>query len=157
MEGNPPRRRSGRWLATRVQRKGLRPRFAAYAIVSFWAVAIIVFGVLERLVDPETYDNVWLAMWWGIQTVTTVGYGDVVPGQTAGKVLAAFLMIGGLSLLAVVTAAITSGFVSRAEADRRAAGEDPVMQQLKQLTAELGDLRADFARRERRSDTGSPS
>ncbi len=50
-------------------------------------------------------------MWWPIETVTTVGYGDIVPDQTVGKVIAGFLMLDELSLLAVVTAAVTSGFV----------------------------------------------
>jgi voltage-gated potassium channel len=50
-----------------------------------------VFGVVERLVDPKTFHNVWLEMWWAIETVTTVGYGDVVPNQTAGKIIAGFL------------------------------------------------------------------
>jgi voltage-gated potassium channel len=54
-------------------------------------------------------------VWWAIETVTTVGDGDVVPDQTEGKVIAGFLMLGGLSLLSVITATITSGFVSRAE------------------------------------------
>ena len=56
-------------------------------------------------------------MWWAIQTVTTVGYGDVVPGSTAGKVIATFLMLGGLSLFAVVTGAITSAFVAQRQKD----------------------------------------
>ena len=43
------------------------------------AVAIVIFGVVERLVDPDTFDTVWDGMWWATQTVTTVGYGDVVP------------------------------------------------------------------------------
>ena len=68
----------------------MRPRFAAYLIIAFWAVAVVAFGVIERLVDPDSFDNVWLGMWWAIQTVTTVGYGDVVPGSTAGKVIATF-------------------------------------------------------------------
>jgi hypothetical protein len=51
-------------------------------------------------------------------------------------------MLGGLSLLSVVTAAITSGFVSRSEARRRAAGEDPVMQKLDDLAAELRNVKA---------------
>jgi alpha-N-arabinofuranosidase len=76
-------------------------------IVAIWSLWVIVFGVIEHLIDPGTFDNVWLGMWWGIETVTTVGYGDVVPGETAGKVIATFLMLGGLSLFAVVTAAIT--------------------------------------------------
>ena len=107
-----------RWLDNRLGRAGLRPRDAAYMIGAFWAIAVVIFGVVERLIDPKTFHSVWLGMWWAIETVTTVGYGDVVPSQTAGKVIAGFLMLGGLSLLSVVTAAITSGFVSRAEARR---------------------------------------
>jgi voltage-gated potassium channel len=108
-------------LDRRLGRKGLRPRDAAYLIGAFWAIAVVVFGVVERLIDPKTFHSVWLGMWWAIQTVTTVGYGDIVPNQTAGKVIAGFLMLGGLSLLSVVTAAITSGFVP----GRRPAGEPP--------------------------------
>ena len=143
-----------RWLADRVQRSGMRPRNAAYIVVSFWAVAIVVFGVIERLVDPDTFDNVWLGMWWGIQTVTTVGYGDIVPGSTAGKAIASFLMLGGLSILALVTGAITSAFVARAEADRRAAGEDPVMLRLEDVTTQLAAIKAQLASLERGSDAG---
>lgn len=133
----PPSRRSEQWLEKRIERKGLRPRDAAYLIGMFWAIAVLAFGVVERLVDPNTFHSIWLGMWWAVETVTTVGYGDIVPGQTAGKIIAAFLMLGGLSLIAVVTAAITSGFVSRADAQRQAAGEDPVMQKLEEIAAEL--------------------
>lgn len=135
-----------RWLDRRLGRQGMRPRDAAYLIGAFWAVAVVVFGVVERVIDPKTFHNVWLGMWWAIETVTTVGYGDVVPDQTAGKVIAAFLMIGGLSLLSVVTAAITSGFVSRAENRRRATGDDPVLQKLDQLGAELQAIRSELER-----------
>src|SRR5262249_14445505 len=110
MERNRRGVRVERWMERRVERMGLRPRDAADLLASFWALAVVVFGVLERIVDPKTFGSVWLGMWWAIQTVTTVGYGDVVPDQAVGKVIAAFLMLGGLSLLAVVTAAVTSGF-----------------------------------------------
>ena len=46
--------------------------------------------------------------------MTTVGYGDVVPQSTAGRIVGSVLMLGGLSLLAIVTAVITSAFVSGA-------------------------------------------
>jgi voltage-gated potassium channel len=131
----------GRRLEKRIDRKGLRPRYAAYVIVAFWTFAIVVFSVVERLIDPETFDSIWLAMWWATQTVTTVGYGDVVPQQTAGKVIAAFLMLGGLSMVAVVTAVITSAFVTRAQAARREAGDDPVMRKLEAIEADLARLR----------------
>jgi voltage-gated potassium channel len=86
---------------------------------------VVVFGVVERLVDPGTFGNVWIAMWWAMQTVTTVGYGDIVPGHTAGKVIGSFLMLGGLSLYAVITGAVASAFVARAgRAHGGAAGSD---------------------------------
>jgi len=147
MEGQPPLRPLGQRFQKRVERKGLRPRYAAYVIVAFWGLGVIVFGIVERLVDPDTFDNVWLGMWWAIQTVTTVGYGDVVPGSTAGKVIASFMMLGGLSLFAVVTGAITSAFVAQAQKQR--AG-DPVMQKLDELTDQLKTLQASVARWERR-------
>jgi voltage-gated potassium channel len=148
MEGQPPLRPLGRRFIRRVERKGLRPRFAAYVIVAFWTIGVVVFGIVERLVDPHTFDNVWLGMWWAIQTVTTVGYGDVVPGTTAGKVIASFLMLGGLSLFAVVTGAITSSFVAQAQ---KQTANDPVMRKLDEVTAELEELKAALARLDRRS------
>ena len=146
--------RPERWLDRRLGRKGLRPRDAAYLIGAFWAIAVVVFGVIERLIDPKTFHSVWLGMWWAMETVTTVGYGDIVPDQTAGKVIAGFLMLGGLSLLSVVTAAITSGFVSRAETRRRASEEDPVLQKLDQLASELQALKTELEYR--RPRTTSP-
>ena len=150
MERQPPPRPLGRRLEKHVERKGLRPRYAASLIVAFWAVGVVVFGVVERLVDPKTFDNVWLGMWWAIQTVTTVGYGDVVPASTGGKVIASFMMLGGLSLFAVVTGAITSTFV--AQAQRRRTGGDPVIQKLERVTAQLEAMEADLARLNRRAD-----
>jgi hypothetical protein len=141
-----PGSRPERWMEKRVERKGLRPRDAAYLIGAFWALAVVVFGVLERVVDPKTFPTVWLGMWWAIETVTTVGYGDVVPQQTSGKVIAGFLMLGGLSLLAVVTAAVTSGFVARAQANARAGADDPVMQRLDEVGAQLQALNAEVQR-----------
>ena len=138
--------RHEQWLDQRIERKGLRPRDAAYLIAGFWGVAVIVFGVLERAVDPKTFHTVWSGMWWAVETVTTVGYGDIVPQQTAGRLIGGFLMLGGLSLLAVVTAAITSGFVSRAQARGRLTGEDPVMLKLEELTTELQSVKRELER-----------
>jgi voltage-gated potassium channel len=53
-------------------------------------------------------------MWWAIQTVTTVGYGDVTPKAVAGRIVATLVMLEGIAFVAIVTAAITSTFVARA-------------------------------------------
>jgi voltage-gated potassium channel len=146
MQQGAPQRRPERWVARKVQTKGLRPRHAAYLIASVWLVAVVVWGTVEHLVDRETFPNVWLGMWWALQTVTTVGYGDAVPASTAGKVIASFLLLGGLSLIAVVTGVVTSAFVTQAQEARRASGEDPVIGRLDDLAEALAAVQADLAR-----------
>ena len=133
-------------MTRQVQGKGLRPRFAAYLIAATWLTAVIAFGVVEHLVDPDSFPNIWLGMWWALQTVTTVGYGDIVPASTAGKILASFLLLGGLSFLAVVTGVVTSAFVTQAQENRRASGEDPVMRKLEEVSQGLASAEAELAR-----------
>jgi voltage-gated potassium channel len=141
----------GRWferfLAGRVRKRGLRPRLAAAVIASAWLVAIVGFGVLERVFDPDRFETVWDGMWWATQTVTTVGYGDIVPSSGAGRVIASILMIGGLSFFAVITGIITSGFVARAQARvATAAIDDPVLAKMTEVEAQLAELKAEMAR-----------
>jgi voltage-gated potassium channel len=140
MPDAPEPTRIRKWAARRLEQDRLRPRDAAYIIGLLWFVAVVVFGVIERIVDPKTFPTVWLAFWWAIQTVTTVGYGDVVPSQTLGKVLATILMLGGLSLLSIVTATITSAFVARRQAAMQAAGEDPIALALEEMSTRLDSI-----------------
>ena len=152
MEQRTPLERVGGRLLGRVQRTDVTPRQAAGVIAAFWAVGVVIFGIVMRLVDPDTFDNVWLGMWWGVQTITTVGYGDVVPENTAGKVLATLLMFGGLSLVAVVTGAITSAFVAQAQQRTRGERDDPVGERLDQMSVQLDAINAELARLRRTSD-----
>jgi voltage-gated potassium channel len=124
----------------RERRSGLRPRDAAYLVVVVWLIAVVAWGILEHFIDRDNFPTVWLGMWWALQTVTTVGYGDAVPTTTAGRAVASVLLLGGLAFISVVTATITSGFVSRAQQQRAAAGEDPTLQQLAALDTRLAAL-----------------
>jgi voltage-gated potassium channel len=129
-----------RWLSRSEDRRGLRPRDAARLIVTFWFLAVLLFGILEHLIDRDTFPTVALGMWWALQTVTTVGYGDVVPGTVGGKAIAAFLMLGGLSLLSVVTATITSAFVARAQRQRHGDREEELLRRLAEVSEKLDRL-----------------
>ena len=93
-------------------------RLAAGVIVTATAVVVVGAGVLMRLLDHTEYKNIWVGMWWSLQTVTTVGYGDVTPQKPIGRVVASFVMLEGIAFLAIVTAAITSSFVARAEREQ---------------------------------------
>ena len=102
-------------------------RTAARVIVTATAVVVVVGGVLMRVLDHDEYPNIWVGMWWALQTVTTVGYGDVTPLNPSGRIIAAFVMLEGIAFLTIVVAAITSTFVARAAKERdiaQAADED---------------------------------
>jgi voltage-gated potassium channel Kch len=99
----------------RFLQKPVTVRRAAAAIVSTTAVIVIASGLLMRLLDHREYRNIFIGMWWAIQTVTTVGYGDVTPRAVGGRIVAALVMLEGIAFVAIVTAAITSTFVARAE------------------------------------------
>jgi voltage-gated potassium channel len=99
----------------RFLRKPVTVRSAAGAIVSTTAVIVIASGLLMRVLDHREYPNIFIGMWWAIQTVTTVGYGDVTPKAVGGRIVAALVMLEGIAFIAIVTAAITSTFVARAE------------------------------------------
>lgn len=90
-------------------------RVAASVIVAATALVVVGAGVLIRILDHEEYGSIWVGMWWALQTVTTVGYGDVTPRHAIGRIIASFVMLEGIAFLAILTAAITSTFVRRAE------------------------------------------
>jgi voltage-gated potassium channel len=71
-----------------------------------------------RLLDHGEYSDISVGMSWALQTVTTVGYGDVTPKNPSGRIIATFVMLQGIAFLAIITAAITSTFVSRANKER---------------------------------------
>jgi len=89
-------------------------RGAASVIVLATAIVVVAAGVLIRFVDHQEYSNVWVGMWWAVQTVTTVGYGDVTPARVTGRLVGAAVMLEGVAFIAILTAVITSTFVARA-------------------------------------------
>lgn len=97
---------------------------AVRTIVVVALVLVAVSGLLERLVEPETFTSIGLAYWWAAMTVTTVGYGDIVPHTVAGRIIAVALMLVGFSLIPLLASAIVSVLVSkRSLADRDQAEE----------------------------------
>jgi voltage-gated potassium channel len=96
-------------------------RLAASVIVTATAVVVVGGGILIRVLDHSEYSSVWVGMWWAMQTVTTVGYGDVTPKHVSGRLVGALVMLEGIAFIAITTAAITSTFVARAEREAGAA------------------------------------
>jgi voltage-gated potassium channel len=105
------------WIERRLSRliaEAPTVRNAARAIVAITTVVVVGAGVLIRVVDHKEYANVWVGMWWALQTVTTVGYGDVTPRDVSGRLVASVVLLYAIAFLAVITAVVTSVFVARA-------------------------------------------
>jgi voltage-gated potassium channel Kch len=99
-------------------------RVATGVIVSATAIVVVGSGILIWALDHGEYPNIWVGMWWALQTVTTVGYGDVSPTNPSGRIIASFVMLYGVAFVTVFIAAITSIFVTRAAAERGIAEDE---------------------------------
>jgi len=115
-------------------------RAAASVIVMVTAVVVIASGALIRALDHTEFSNIWLGMWWALQTVTTVGYGDIVPKHLSGRIVGAVVMLQGVAFVTVFTALITSIFVARAARDRAAGDQAREEIELRHVFERLGIL-----------------
>jgi voltage-gated potassium channel Kch len=77
-------------------------------IVVIAAILVITGGIVIRAIEPETFTSIGLAFWYAVTTVTTVGYGDVVPHTTEGRLVGTVLMLAGVSLIPLVTSVAVS-------------------------------------------------
>ena len=100
--------RPNRWrLLQELRHAPPSVRVAAGVIVTATTIVVLGSGILMRVLDHREYANIWVGMWWALQTVTTVGYGDVTPAAPIGRAVASFVMLEGIAFLAIITAAIT--------------------------------------------------
>ncbi len=125
-------------------------------LAGLYAVTAVIVGafVAYRVESPDDgFETFGDSLWWSIVTITTVGYGDLAPVTTTGRITAVGLMIAGLAFLGVAAASLTAFF--RVE-DTEPAGHDdrPVAQSAPQpgseLVGEIRALRADVAQLDRR-------
>ena len=124
------------------------PRGAAIIIAAVSTTITVGAGLLMTLVDQDTYPTIGSGLWWAVQTITTVGYGDIVPVSAAGRLLASLVMLLGIGFLTVITASITSSFVARSRMDQVAATEDPpTAAQLRAIDERLERIEAALAAR----------
>jgi len=136
------------------QRAPLSVRNAMAVIVAATTVSVVVGGVLITMVDSEEFPTLGRGLWWALQTVTTVGYGDVTPENTAGRLVAALFLLEAISFVTIVTAVITSSFVERARQERIADSQTADAGAAEQLTAQLSEITSKLDRIQRTLDSG---
>jgi voltage-gated potassium channel len=135
-------------------RNPLSVRKAMAVIVTATLVSVFAGGALITLLDPEEFPDFGTGLWWALQTVTTVGYGDVTPENLVGRLVGAGFMLEAIAFVAIVTAAITSSFVGRAQQERAAESDAADATGLQQLAAQLSEITARLDRIQRTLEPG---
>lgn len=101
------------------------PRKATQVMIALTVATVLAGAVVIWLFDPEQdFPDFATSLWFTLQTVTTVGYGDVTPDTTFGRAVAGVVMVVSIAFMTIVTALVTSTFVDAAQSRRRKAESD---------------------------------
>ena len=122
-----------------LEGRELTARRAARVIAAATFLLTLAGGGAAWLIDREDFDGLGDALWWAVQTVTTVGYGDVVPENVIGRLIGVALMLQGIALLTVITAAVTATLIEQARQRLRKEPDD-VLAKLEQVDARLASI-----------------
>lgn len=122
---------------------------AGAAAVLIWMAALGILDAERGRADAniQTFGD---AIWWALVTITTVGYGDHYPVTALGRVVAVLLMAGGVAVLGVVTATLSSWIIDKAAAGSDDAGQPATRGQVRELSA----LIAQWGSQQTRTPTG---
>ncbi len=129
--------------------KIVNARSVTLGLATTFFLLSLVAAIVMRLVDHHDFPTLGLATWWSLQTVTTVGYGDVVPTTNIGRLVGGAELVLSVSFIAFLTAGVTSTVIHNQEArtketDRAKQAEDAqaILGALKETTAAVAALNA---------------
>jgi voltage-gated potassium channel len=112
-----------------------RHNFRFIALIT--GLLVVISGAAVAALEAGEYDTMWDGIWWAAATVTTVGYGDLYPTTTFGRIIAMGLMFVGIGFLSFLTAAIAARFVEEDAQDDLKATLRTLDARLERIEAEL--------------------
>ncbi len=112
--------------------------WAVGTVIGVAFVLVVVAGGLARIIEPAVFTSLGVAYWWAVVTVTTVGYGDVVPESSAGRVVGTLLMLTGLGLIPTLTSVTVAMLVGKRSRDQ----QEQLERQADEYTQALGRIEA---------------
>ena len=120
-------------------------RNAAYLMILLTVAIVLVGGLVVWVFDSRDFPDLGGALWYTLQTVTTVGYGDKVPVEGLGRLVGATVMVVAVALISILTASITSTFVEAAQRRHRAGIEAQERESAEALRKQLDEVVARLA------------
>lgn len=94
----------------------IRKKREIFVIMLFFLVFVLLFSatimyMVEYEAQPHAFSSIPAALWWAVMTVTTVGYGDIIPITPVGRMIGGFVTICGVLILALPSAIMATGFI----------------------------------------------
>ena len=86
---------------------------SVFIILTLMLASSLCMYSLEHEAQPEVFTNAFSGIWWSVSTLLTVGYGDIYPITTMGKVFSIFITFLGVGMVAIPTGIISAGFVDQ--------------------------------------------
>jgi voltage-gated potassium channel len=125
-------------LAERIERFNIWRAIRLLVAADILLIFVAAFWI--HLVEPSTFPNYGISLWWSVVTVGTVGYGDVVPHSVAGRIAGATTIILTLALIPTITSLVVSALVEHRTRARQASDSvtlDEIARRLAAIEARL--------------------
>jgi len=105
-------------LGNVIKRKSIQLLSSIFIVGVLIIFSSLLMYHIENDAQPGSFDNAYSSLWWTIATLTTVGYGDIYPVTTLGKLLGILISLLGIALIAIPTGIISAGFMEQSREEK---------------------------------------
>ena len=127
-------------------------RSVTYGLALTFVLFAFVGALAIRIVDRHDFSSFGSALWWALQTITTVGYGDVVPTTVVGQVVGGIEMVLGISFITFLTAGVTTTVIQRTQKGGQDADRAQLERETKRIMEALTEARGQLTALDKRLD-----
>lgn len=121
-------------------KKGITATRALLFIVGLTIFVVLVSAFVMWISDDQEFNTFGRSVWWSVQTVTTVGYGDVVPDSTLGRVVAGLVMLMGVAFISILSGVTASVLVQNLRQRRGLDRTELLLQRVEDLHRRLDEM-----------------
>ena len=133
-----PYLRSGHKM--QIALRSSRPKIIVFIL--YISLMVIILGTLMYIIEGQQngFDNIPKSIYWAVVTLTTVGYGDVVPITTIGKTIAVFIMLLGYAIIAVPTGIVTAELTKKRKEKEQLKNQDQILKKEKEIISKETEI-----------------
>ena len=130
--------RSGHTM--QIALRSSRPKIIVFIL--YISLIVVILGTLMYIIEGQQngFDNIPKSIYWAVVTLTTVGYGDVVPVTTLGRTIAVFIMMLGYAIIAVPTGIVSSEFSKNRKDDEQLKNQDAILEKEQEIISKETEI-----------------